>query len=79
MLACRLPCSSAVLSLKQIEILQVFATSRPDIFVALKIFACLATQMIIIPNRVNFGVRLMRMVDLFFKILKLSISSVKLS
>jgi len=75
----RLPCSLAVLSLKRIGILQAFATSRPSIFDALKIFTCLATQMRIIPIRVSFGVWLLRMVDLFFKILNLSITLIKLS
>nr|DAJ72212.1 MAG TPA: hypothetical protein [Caudoviricetes sp.] len=31
-LACRLPRSLVILSLKRIEILQAFATSRPSIF-----------------------------------------------
>ena len=74
-----LPCSLAVLSLKQIDILQVFATSRPSFFNALKFFNCLATQMRLILIRVNFEVRLLRMVDLIFKILKLYNSDDKLS
>ena len=58
------------------ELLQLHTLAFFD---TLKIFNCLATLLRIILNRVNFGVRLLRMVDLFFKILNLSIFSVKLS
>ena len=47
-----LHCSLVVLSLKQIDILRAFATSRPNIFDALKIFTCLATQMRMALNNV---------------------------
>jgi hypothetical protein len=45
----------------------------------LEFFACLATQMRLILIRVNFGVLLLRIKALVFKILKLSIVLIKLS
>ena len=75
----RLPCSLVVLSLKQIYILQAFATPHPDIFNTLKIFACLDALLRIILNRVNSEVWLLRIKALVFKILNLSITLIKLS